>query len=181
MNKLSKFLLEIAETFIISLVFLIVVYMFIAFPIVVYGASMEPALHTGERILVERITKYFKDFERGEIVILHPPGSESVEYVKRIVGLPQEVVKIYDCGVFVSNSDQKFKLEEPYLAQDQCTIGGNSVREGRALKLGEDEFLVFGDNRGRSADSRVFGVVARDKILGRAVFRFWPLNKLSVL
>ncbi|MBI2620788.1 signal peptidase I [candidate division WWE3 bacterium] len=172
---------EMIETFAISLVVLVVIYIFVAFPIVVYGASMEPSLHTGERVLVERLMKRFVGFKRGDIVVLHPPRNESIEYVKRVVGLPNEIVKILDCDVYISRDDERFKLKESYLEAGECTLGGDALKEGRAVQLDEDEFLVLGDNRAKSADSRVFGVITADKILGRAVFRFWPLGKIGFL
>lgn len=180
-EKDKGFLRDILETFVSSFVILIVIYLGVAFPEVVQGASMEPTLHTGERILVERLSKHFRPYERGDIVVLHPPGDDSVDYVKRVVGLPGEIVKVQDCKVYISTEGSKFELSESYLSENTCTFGGPKLREGRAVRLDENQFFVFGDNRENSADSRVFGVVTEDRILGKVVFRFWPFNILGFL
>ena len=181
MNINREFFIDIAETLVTSVFVLSMIYLFLAFPEVVYGASMEPNFYTGERILVEKVTKYFKKFERGEIVVLHPPGNNNVDYIKRIVGIPGDSIKIKDCSVFISRDGNKFKLDEPYLGKDICTSSTGALREGRSEKIGDGLYFVMGDNRISSADSRIFGEIKKDRIVGRVVFRFWPLNKISLL
>lgn len=176
----QSFIIEMLETFLTSLVVLMVIYWTIALPEVVQGASMEPTFYSGERILVEKVTKHFGDFERGDVVVLHPPGDDDVDYVKRVVGVSGDVVKILDCNVYISRDGEKFKLEEPYLFDGTCTTEGPQLKEGRSLKLEDGQYLVFGDNRPRSADSRVFGVVTSDRILGKVALRFWPLDKFKL-
>jgi len=180
--KVNKsFFIDIAETLVTSIFVLSMIYLFLAFPEVVYGASMEPNFYTGERILVEKVTKHFKKFERGEIIVLHPPGNGSVDYIKRIVGIPGDSIKIKDCSVFISRDGDKFKLEEPYLEKNTCTSATGALREGRSEKIGDNLYFVMGDNRIRSADSRIFGEIDKERIVGRVVFRFWPLNKLRLI
>lgn len=180
-NSIKGILIEVIETVISSGIVLVIVYNFIALPIIVSGESMVPNLHTGERLLVEKVTKHFKSYERGEIVILHPPQNERVEYVKRVIGVPGDIVKILECNVYISRDGMRFVLEEPYLPESLCTVGGPAIREGRSLRIEDGYYFVLGDNRMKSADSRVFGVVEEDKIVGRAAFRFWPLNKVGLL
>ena len=180
--KINKeFFIDIAETLVTSIFVLSMIYLFLAFPEVVYGASMEPNFYTGERILVEKVTKHFKKFERGEIIVLHPPGNDSVDYIKRIVGIPGDSIKIKDCSVFISRDGDKFKLEETYLEKNTCTSTTGALREGRSEKIGDNLYFVMGDNRIRSADSRIFGEIDKERIVGRVVFRFWPLNKLRLI
>jgi len=175
------FILEMLETLFMSLIVLFVIYSTIAMPEQVLGASMEPTFHTGERILVEKVTKYLSGFHRGDIVVLNPPGNDNVDYIKRIVGLPGDIVKIFDCNVYISLDGKKFKLDETYLPSNTCTVEGPVIREGRSLKLEDNEYLVLGDNRAHSSDSRYFGVVKKDRFLGKVVFRFWPINRLGLL
>ena len=180
-NTNSSLLLDIVESFIFSSVVLMVLYLFLAFPEVVSGASMEPTLHDGERILVERVSKRFNGFSRGDVIVFHPPGDDGIDYVKRIVGVPGDVFKIADCTVYITNSGDRFVLEEPYLYENTCTFSGSRFEEGKAIKVKDGEYLVLGDNRPRSADSRSFGLLSEDRIVGKAVFRFWPLDKASFL
>ena len=177
----GSFFIEIIETFLTSVIVLFVVYMWVAMPEMVYGASMEPNFHTGERILVEKITKHLKEYQRGEVVVLNPPGDDNIDYIKRIVGVPGDIVKIKDCDVFVLTEGQKFKLDENYLSEGTCTNAGPKLQEGRSVQLEEGQYLVLGDNRGESADSRLFGLVDENRILGRVLFRFWPVNKAGFL
>jgi len=180
-SPLKSFAFELAESFISSMLVLFLLYKFIAMPEVVHGASMSPNFEDSERILMERITRHIKPFERGEVVILHPPEDSHVDYIKRIVGLPGDIIKIKDCQVYINRDGQKFVLEESYLPKDTCTVEGPQLREGRSLRLKDGEFAVMGDNRTNSLDSRVFGVVKENAIIGRVIFRFWPFDRLGFL
>lgn len=172
---------EIIETFVISFILITVIYNWIALPELVWGASMEPTFYSGERILVEKVSPRFKNFQRGEIVVLHPPDNNRLDYIKRVIGLPGDVVKVFNCRVYITRDDKKFELEESYLESNACTKEGLQFKEGRSVKLGEDEYFVLGDNRDRSLDSRVFGTVIRKEIIGRVALRFWPLSKFGVI
>lgn len=173
----KNFFFEILETLITSVIIILVIYSTIAFPELVIGSSMEPNFYTGERILVERISKHFTPFKRGDIIVLHPPGNDSVDYVKRIIGIPGDVVKILDCKVYIKSGEDTFLYEESYLKAGICTMGGIKIKEGRSFKIEGNDYLVLGDNREKSMDSRAFGLVSRDRILGKVAFRFWPFSK----
>jgi signal peptidase I len=175
------FFLELGESLFSSLIVLFLIYRFIAMPEVVHGASMYPNFDTGERILLEKVTKLYKPYERGEVVILHPPGNDEIDYLKRIVALPGDIVKIKDCRVYISRYGEKFELQEYYLDDSVCTTEGTFFKEGHSVRLMEDEYLVFGDNRENSVDSRFFGVVKGSSIQGRVVLRFWPLDRVGFL
>lgn len=177
----KEFFLELAETFVVSIVVLGIIYGILAFPEIVSGASMEPLLHDKERILVEKITKLFDPFERGDVVVFHPPEDDDIDYVKRIVALPGDVVKIADCGVFVTTEGNRYQLEEPYLYESACTRGGTGFQEGKAQKIEDGHYFVLGDNRMHSADSRFFGPIASERIVGKVIFRFWPFSNLGFI
>lgn len=173
----KSFFFEMLETLVSSVIVILVIYSTIAFPELVVGSSMEPNFYTGERILVEKVTKYFRPYKRGDIVVLHPPGNDNIDYIKRVVGVPGDVVKIVDCKVYIKSGEESFLYEENYLKAGICTMGGAKIKEGRSFKLEGEDFLVLGDNREKSMDSRVFGLVSKDRILGKVVFRFWPISK----
>lgn len=174
-----NFILEIAETFVTSFIILMLISWLIALPEVVLGASMEPTIYSGERVLVERVTKHFSDYQRGDIVVLNPPSDDHIDYIKRVIGVPGDIIKVKDCNVYISDGTGRFVLEEPYLYEGTCTTAGTSLKEGRSLELSTDEYIVLGDNRTRSQDSRSFGVVTKDRILGKVIVRFWPPNQAS--
>ncbi len=177
----KAFLFDILESVIGSVIVIILLYRFVAMPEVVHGSSMYPSFEPGERILMERVTRHFKPYERGEVVILHPPGQDNVDFLKRIVALPGDIFRIKDCQVYISKYGETFRLQEFYIDGEVCTAEGPQIKEGHAIRLRDDEFLVLGDNRSNSVDSRLFGVVKRDRILGRVVFRFWPLSRVGFL
>lgn len=179
--RLRTILKEFVETLLSSIIILMVLYYLLAFPEIVSGSSMEPNIYDGERILVERVSRIFNGFNRGEIVVLHPPEDDNIDYVKRIIGIPGDTVRISDCKVFVSRDGKRFMLEEPYLSAETCTQGGVRFNEGKAQKIEDGTFLVLGDNREKSADSRIFGVISEERIVGKVVFRFWPFSQISFL
>lgn len=180
-QSLKKSLLEVTETILVAVLVLLTVYVTIAFPVEVSGSSMFPNLETGDRLLVEKITRYIEGYKRGEIVVLHPPENDYIDYVKRIVGIPGDTVKIYNCQVFISRDDSKFILDESlYLDSTICTVGGKNIVDGRVYTLSSDEFLVLGDNRTNSQDSRFFGILKEDRIQGKVVARFWPPAKVNI-
>jgi len=179
--KLKNSILETFETILTSFLVLMTVYVLIAFPVEVSGSSMSPNLETGDRLLVEKLTKNVEGFSRGDIVVLHPPENDYIDYVKRIVGVPGDTIKIINCKILVSRNNVKYELDESlYLPSEVCTNGGKSLNEGRVYTLKDNEYAVFGDNRGNSADSRFFGLVSQDRIQGKVVARIWPFDKLNL-
>jgi signal peptidase I len=177
--KFKELILEFSEALISSMVIVLVLYLFIASVEVVSGPSMEPNFHSGERILVDRISRILIPLKRGEIVVFRPPGDDQRHFIKRVIGIPGDVFKIIDCGIVISRDGQKYQLEEGYLKQNTCTVGGNAIKEGRALRLGPSQYVFLGDNRGESLDSRYLGLVDKSRIIGRVVFRFWPINSIG--
>jgi len=131
----------------------------------VEGSSMEPTLHTDERVLVNKLAYWsFGQPERGDVVVFHA-WSQQEDFIKRVIGLPGDTVEIKDNRVFVNAAP----LDEPYL--DQPTSG----QEG-PVRVGTDEVFVMGDNRGNSSDSRLYGPLPRAQIVGKAWLRYWPFR-----
>jgi len=177
--KVKGLILEVGEALLVSFIVIFLLYMFIASVEVVWGPSMEPSFYSGERILVDRITKRLFPLKRGEVVVFLPPGDDDKHYIKRVVGMPGDIFKVLDCSVVVSKDGEKYKLEESYLSNGTCTVGGIKVKDGRSLIIGDGQYALLGDNREESLDSRVLGLVDRSRIIGRVVFRFWPLNRIG--
>jgi signal peptidase I len=152
------------------LIIVLVVNLFIAQATRVEGQSMEPSLHDNERLIIEKITYRFRDPVRGDIVVLKPPRQGTVPLIKRVVGLPGEQVEIMMNQVFINGEP----LDEIYLEQPTSgTMAAQIVPEGHVL--------VLGDNRRASNDSRAFGMVSYEDIIGRAWFRYWPLEEVGLI
>lgn len=139
----------------------------------VSGSSMLNTLHQEDMLLVNKIGKRFHDFKRGNIVILKAPDYENRLYVKRIIGEPGDTVEIIDETVYVNGNP----LKEEYTSVDYTL----PVTEASEWHLTDDQYFVMGDNRleGASNDSRAFGPVPKDQIVGHAFFRFYPFSDLG--
>ncbi|MFZ2664445.1 MAG: signal peptidase I [Patescibacteria group bacterium] len=177
--KIKELVIEIGETFAVSFIVILSIYMIIASVEVVVGPSMEPTFYSEERILVDRITKNLFPLKRGEIVVFFPPGDNDSHYIKRVVGMPGDVFKVIDCGIVISKDGEKYKLEESYLGEGTCTEGNIKIKEGRSIRIGDNQYALLGDNREESLDSRVLGFVDKERIIGRVIFRLWPIKRIG--
>jgi signal peptidase I len=141
----------------------------------VMGSSMFPTLEDGDRVIFYKLACAYKLWQRGDIVYLIPPNSDGkTAFVKRIVGLPGETVRVYDGGVSING----IPLREPYAYFDHDF---HKLRENRneiqIFILGDGEYFVMGDNRDNSNDSRAFGHVDRKNIYGKLILFYWPPKK----
>lgn len=171
-NKLpvKSWLRELLESVLPALIIVLVINVFLAQATRVEGQSMEPFLHDNQRLIIEKVTYRFHGPERGDIVVLRPPQQSSEPLIKRVVGLPGETLEIHDGQVYIDGE----KADEPYLNQPTWgTLDPILIPEGHVF--------VMGDNRQASNDSRAFGVVAFDDIIGRAWMRYWPPSEIGVV
>ncbi len=135
---------------------------------VVSGVSMNPSLVDGEWLAISKINHYIRDIKRGEVIVFHFPGTREDKYIKRVIGLPGEEVKVKNSKIFIDNQ----QLYEGYLDKKEITEGEVNI------KLNKDEYFVMGDNRNQSNDSRAWGPLPKEEIIGQAVFVLYP-NKDS--
>jgi signal peptidase I len=148
---------------------------FIAQPVRVEGTSMLPELHDGERIVINKLLVTIgQPVERGDVVVFYYPNDPSRRYVKRVIGLPGDTVRIDDRGrVFLNGK----RLDEPYLSPEYTKLPDPMP----ATTVSPHHYFVMGDNRDNSSDSRQWGLVPEGYICGEAVFRFWPLAEVGVI
>lgn len=166
---------------------------FIAAPYVVSGASMEPTFDNWDYLITDRISYRFGEPERGDVVVFCLPGTGDCSFlqrlihqeltaprtlIKRVIGLPGETVSVEGSTVRVVNSEhpEGFVLDEPYLATEN--LGGPT---GTHVTLSDTEYFVMGDNRRVSSDSRVWGTLPREDIIGHVLLRLFPLSSIGVL
>lgn len=129
----------------------------------VHGQSMEPSLHDGQYLIASKVVYWLHHPERGDVVVLDPPGEQSaVPYIKRVIGLPGDVVEVREQRVWVNG----VALNEPYISAPP-NYSGNWV-------VAEEQYFVLGDNRNNSSDSHAWGLLARDRVLGKAIISYWP-------
>jgi signal peptidase I len=98
-----------------------------------------------------------------------------------VIGLPGDLVKIMDCQVYIGGEGKKYVLYEGYLDEGMCTEGAVAIKDGRSLRIPANEYMLLGDNRKESIDSRYLGFINKNKILGRVVFRFWPVSGIGFI
>jgi signal peptidase I len=172
-----NFTWEILKIVIISLAIIIPIRYFLIQPFFVKGASMDPNFLDGDYLIIDEISYRFDEPQRGEVVIFRYPLDSSQFFIKRIIGLPSETVKIKDGKVIIYNqeSGQEFVLDESAYLEESYTPGNLEIT------LGNSEYFVLGDNRDASSDSRKWGGVNKRYITGRAWIRAWPFNRLDII
>lgn len=169
-------ILDIVRFSIIALIIVIPVRTFIAQPFIVSGASMENTFQTSEYLIVDQLTYEFNKPQRGDVIVFRYPKDPSKFFIKRVIALPGETINIEGNTVRLSNPEYPngFILDEPYI---KSMVNGNSLTE----VLGDREYFVMGDNRDQSSDSRYWGVLQEERIVGRALVRLYPFSKVDYL
>lgn len=138
------------------------------------SASMEETLLINDRVLVNKLSYRLHDINRGDVVVFHRPDADAGEFrdlIKRVIGLPGETIEATDNTIYINGQ----VLIEPYLTP------GEVIADFDSVEIPEGELFMMGDNRDNSGDSRVFGTVAIDRVVGRAFFLFWPLDRVGSL
>ncbi len=172
MRKFLWSFLEILEIVAISVFAVFIIRTFLFQPLLVSGASMEPIFSNGNYILVDEISYRFREPQRGEVIVFEPPVGGSY-FIKRIIRLPNEKVKIQDGEITIFDAKgNKTLLKESYLPANIKTFGDLEV------VLKPDQYFVLGDNRNYSFDSRAWGFLAKDKIIGLVKLRIWPITSV---
>jgi len=175
MRGFFQFGFEVAKVIVIALVIVVPLRVFVFQPFLVRGDSMEPNYHSGDYLIVDQLSYRFRSPERGEVIVLKFPLDASQRFIKRIVGLPGETVEVKDGKVVVygKEEDQRDAVvldESTYLPLSLTTPG--SVR----IDLKEQEYFVLGDNRPFSSDSRKWGVLEKELIIGRVFLNVFSLE-----
>ncbi len=176
MNAIRNFassVWDVAKVVIISAAIIIPIRTFIFQPFFVRGTSMVPTFYNGDYLLIDELTYRFREPSRGEVIVFRYPNDPKQFYIKRIIGLPGEKVSVRNGSVSVLSEGNEIQLEEPY-------ISPGSASESRDIVAGPDEYIVFGDNRPHSSDSRSWGPVPEKYFIGRVFLTAWPLNDIAV-
>lgn len=168
-------ILEIIQFAVIALIIVLPIRMFIAQPFIVSGASMEETFHTGEYLIVDQVDYHFEAPVRGDVIVFRYPRDPSKFFIKRVIGLPGDTIAIDGNVVTIKNSEfpEGITLDEPYIKSMEPTT---HLEE----KLGDREYFVMGDNRDQSSDSRIWGVLQQENIIGRALVRLFPVNEIGL-
>ncbi len=198
-KKILSFLKETLDTILFVLIAVIVIRFFIGELRWIPSGSMHPTLVEGDRLFVEKLTKPVREFQRGDIIVFYPPEEflkkdflsvlsrltgiycKDIAFIKRIVGMPGDKLEIKseNDGHFVYINDKR--LDEPYiLSKTDWTQCRDDMYCG-PFTVPDNNYFMMGDNRGNSQDSRYWGFLPQNRVVGRAVFVFWPLNRIKKL
>ncbi len=174
-KKIGTFFLDAVETVVIALAIFVIIYLFLVQPHQVKGNSMLPNFIDGEYILTDKISYRFNQPQRGDVIVFKAPRDHEIDFIKRIIGLPGDTVKISETKVYVNNE----LLPEKYLPGEFVTNPGGFLHNDQDITVPSNEFFVLGDNRSHSSDSREWGFVKKDEIIGKAWFRYWPVSQMG--
>lgn len=170
-NKAAFFIVDIVETLIVAFALFIVLRTFVVQTSRVYSGSMIPTMQIGDRLFVNKMVYHFRNPHRGEIILFKSPKHDGKEYVKRLIALPGEEVKIERGVIYINGKEVNFpgvNVQVDYSFYGPQVIPANS-------------YFAMGDNRPNSYDSRMWGFVPKKDLIGRAVFTFWPLDRMQLL
>lgn len=176
MKQFFSSVLEIVEITAVAFAAVFLIRSYLVQPFLVSGSSMVPNFYDGDYLLVDELTYRFRAPERGEVVVFRYPKDSSVYFIKRIIGLPGEKVVIKDNKVTIFNDSNKegFSLDEKYL------IGTAPVSSNTEFQVSADSYFVLGDNRAYSFDSRSWGTLPKNDVVGLVQFRLWPPTSMKV-
>jgi signal peptidase I len=166
-SSLVEVVLIVGTAFVLALL----IQQFVVKPFYIPSVSMEDTLEEGDRVLVNRFIYRFSEIHRGDVVVFDPPVQSDEPYIKRVVAVAGDTVEVKDGKLWVNGEPQ----DEPYLKEPEIsgTFPETTIPEG--------DFWAMGDNRNQSGDSRVFGPVSEDEVLGKAFVIYWPLSKIGGL
>ena len=162
---------EFIKVVVISVAIVLPIRTYIAQPFIVSGASMEPNFHNGEYLIIDELTYELRLPERGEVVVFRYPLNPSEFFIKRVIGLPGEKVEIKNGKITING----LELAEPYL------LANLETAPNVKMELTENQYFVLGDNRPHSSDSRFCGALPKEKLMGRALVRLWPIAKAGII
>ena len=166
---------DFLQGIVVFLAIIVMVYLFLLSPQEISGQSMEPTFFNAELIITNKFIYKIDPPKRGDVIIFKSPKNKEIDYIKRVIGLPGDKVKLINGEYYVNT----IKLDEPYLRPNTVTSGGSFLEEGSEITVPEGEYFVSGDNRPHSSDSREFGTIPLEDFIGKGILLYWPISKLS--
>jgi signal peptidase I len=175
----GAFIWDLVKILVIALIIIVPFRMFVAEPFVVSGSSMVPNFHNSDYLIIDRLSYLTGNPKRGDVIVLLYPKDTTQFFIKRVIGLPGDSISFNQGHVIITDSQYPngFTLPESYLPNQAETFG----QSGSIGPLGSDEYFVLGDNRTASSDSRVWGILPRNDIVGRVWVRVYPFSTASFI
>lgn len=175
-TSLRSHLVELFQTLVVFAAIGTAIYWLVAQPHKVSGSSMLPNFKDGDYIITDKITYRIAEPQTGDIVVFKNPRDENQDFIKRIIAVPGDRLRITDGQVYLNGQE----FQEQYLNPANNTNPGSFLQEGEEIEVTVDHYIVFGDNRGHSSDSREWGFIQKKEIIGKVFFRYWPVDKIGL-
>ncbi len=177
-KKIWSWFLDFIETIVIALAIFVIVYQFLFQPHQVKGNSMYDNFYDGEYLLTDKVSYRFKEIEYADVIVFKAPRNEDYDYIKRVVGLPGDKIMIQGGRIFLNG---EIYDETGYLDLNANTRAGQFAQEGMTVTVPANQYFAVGDNRNNSSDSRDWGPIPVQNIVGKAWVKYWPLNKIGMV
>jgi len=177
-RKAYFFTLDLLQTVLLAASIFLIIYIFLFRPFQVSGDSMYPTFKNGEYILTNLIAVKTNGIQRGDVIVFIAPPDHEKDFIKRVIGLPGETVLLKNGFVYING---KKLNESAYLGSSVRTYGGSFIKDGQPYTIPPDNYIVMGDNRPFSSDSREWGLLPANMIIGKSFFVYWPLNHSRVI
>ena len=178
LRKIYYLLFDLVQTLVIAGAIFVVIYAFLFRPYQVNGHSMDPTFQNGEYVLTNLISLRLGPLHRGDVIVFVAPPDKEKDYIKRIIGLPGDKVKVSGGDVYLNGT----KLDQSaFLASDVRSNGGAFLGDGDEVVVPDGDYFVMGDNREFSSDSREWGFVPKNAVIGKSFIVYWPLNRMRIV
>jgi len=178
LRKVYAFLLDAVQTLLVAAAVFLVIYMFLFRPFEVNGESMNPNFHDKEYVLTNLIALRFGSPKLGDVVVFKAPLDPEKDYIKRVIGVAGDTVMINEGLVYLNN---QLLDESAYLNSSVKTYPGAFLKEGVPVTVPPGEYFVMGDNRSHSSDSREWGFVKQDELIGESLLVYWPVSDMKFI
>ncbi len=172
LKKVYLFFLDALQTILLAASVFLVIYIFLFRPFQVSGESMFPTFKNKEYILTNLITIRISELKKGDVIVFHAPNDDEKDYIKRVMGTAGDAIFLRDGDVYVNNE----KVDESAYLTGVKTYGGSFLHEGEIVRIPEGHYFVMGDNRPFSSDSREWGFLPKEEVIGKSFFVYWPFN-----
>lgn len=174
-RKIFSFFVDTIQTILLAASVFLVIYIFLFRPFQVSGLSMFPNFEDKEYVLTDLIDYHFQQPKLGDVIVFQAPKDTDKDFIKRVIGISGDMVSIRNGNIYINNK----KLDESkYLKDTVKTYGGSFLNEDQTITVPQDEYFVIGDNRSYSSDSREWGFVKQNLIIGKSLFVYWPLSRM---
>lgn len=170
-----SFVFDTIQTILIAASIFLVIYIFLMRPFEVSGDSMYPTYKNGEYILTNLIFLRFEEPQKGDVIVFKAPEDPDKDYIKRVIATPGDTVMVSENRVYVNGQQLD---ESDYLSSTVQTPSGRFLEEGETVSVPEDNYIVMGDNRPHSSDSREWGFLPKEDIIGKSFFVYWPPSNM---